>query len=181
MGDAARVERDEDDEETGADEGQGGFTTLAHLTVCHCPGGARCLKKPDRECAACGKSTQVVLAAGDHAMALCHQCLAVALDGRRADQPPRVYLWGGPPPVVRPAAAPTGEEIAGRLIDDLLQLALFGDLDEWAADEALPVRTVRKPRTAPSPSRHRPPSPGTGGDPSAAPSATQAELLALFG
>jgi hypothetical protein len=168
-----------DDEETGAtDEGEGGFTTLAHLTVCHCPGGARCLKKPDRECAACGAPTQVVLAAGAHAMALCHQCLAVALDGRRADQPPLVYLWGGPPPVVRPAAAPTGEEIAGCLIDDLLQLALFGDLDDedgW--DEALPVRTVRRPSPV---TRQRPPSPGTGGDPSAVPSATQPGLLELL-
>jgi hypothetical protein len=159
----------EGDEEMGADERGVG---LAHYTVCHCPGGARCLGRPDRECAGCGKPTRVVLAAGDHAMSLCTDCMAVVCDGRRADAAPLIYLGGGPPPTSEPTSSPvaavsTREQVAQRLIDDLVQAALF--LDEWDADEALPVRTVPRPSRS---TRHQRPA-------SATTSAAQADLITL--
>ncbi len=143
-----------------------------HGTACSCPGGL-CIRQPHGACAGCGRSPiSAVLRAGDHSMSLCGACLAVALDGRRADQPPLQYLWGAPPPTSEPtsppvAAVPTPEEVAQRWIDDLVQAALF--LDAWDAGESLTVRSV--PRRS-ARQRHQRPASAT--------SATQAELLELL-
>ena len=100
-------------------------------------------------------------------MSLCLGYLAVAREGRRTDQPPVTYLRGGPPPTSEPTPTPaaaetTPEQVAKRLIDDLVQAALF--LDEWDASEALTMRSVPK-RSARGHQRPQRPASGAGAEP----------------